>query len=276
MQIVTGFTGANHITSNDDQGRNQGIFGTGSYVLPVRSQFAATIVSANEIQIADGEGVMQGVHFRIEPTASDVVTINNGTQGMQRRDLIVARYERASETGVESVSLAVLTGTPAASNPVTPTPTGGDILEGSALAEMPLYRVTLNGVSITAVDPLFTVADSLETANESIMTLENKLNGIGDDGVRFFKSQIGANNSLTITSSEATRYVVIVNGAVAAAKSINVVDVNSSGTIHQAQALTGTNVTYSTATNRLTVNNSSTYGAFILVMQYHGADITIA
>ena len=35
MKIVTGYTGTPHITSNDQQGFNQGVFGTGNIVLGV-------------------------------------------------------------------------------------------------------------------------------------------------------------------------------------------------------------------------------------------------
>ena len=130
MKIVTGYTGTPHITSNDDQGLLQGIVGTGSYILPVSSQFAYTLISANELQISDGEGVLQGVHFRIDPGTTESVTIENGSQGMQRVDLVCVRYNKAVDTGVESVSLVVHKGTPAASSPVAPTPVSGDILAG--------------------------------------------------------------------------------------------------------------------------------------------------
>lgn len=173
MKIVTGFRGENHITSNDDQGRNQGIFGTGSYVLPVRSKFAATLVSANELQIGDGEGVLQGVHFRTEPTSTDSVTIENGSQGMLRTDLVCVRYEKNAETAVESVSWVVYTGTPAASNPVTPSYTEGDILAGDTVAEMPMYKVNLNGITVQSVTAMF----------ETLVSAEGLIELLGDTSI---------------------------------------------------------------------------------------------
>ena len=64
MKIVTGHTGVEHITSNDDQAKNQGIFGTGNMVLNLGQKFALTINSAVAVTIEDGEGIMQGVHDR--------------------------------------------------------------------------------------------------------------------------------------------------------------------------------------------------------------------
>lgn len=155
MQIVTGYKGEAHISSNDEQGKNQGIFGTGSYVLNIGSKFAATAITANDIQIADGEGVMQGVHFRVDPGTYDTVTIENGEQGVKRKDLIVCRYTKNASTGVETTEWVVIKGTPAASNPVRPSATSGNILAGDVVADMPFYEVNLNGINLSGITPLF-------------------------------------------------------------------------------------------------------------------------
>ena len=53
MRIVTGYKGEAHITSNDDQGRNQGIFGPDRYVLWVGNKMATTASGTNAVQIAE-------------------------------------------------------------------------------------------------------------------------------------------------------------------------------------------------------------------------------
>lgn len=160
MKIVTGYTGETHISSNDDQGRNQGIFGTGSYVLNVGNKFEATLVDANTVQIQDGEGVIQGVHFRVLPGTVDSVSIENGTNGYNRIDLIVARYTKDAVTGVESVNWAVITGTPTASTPTVPEYNEGDVLAGDTLAEFPIWQVNLNGLTPTLSNPNATAVKS--------------------------------------------------------------------------------------------------------------------
>ena len=157
MKIVTGYAGQAHITSNDDQGLLQGIFGSGNYILPVRGRFAATLISSNEMQIADGEGLLQGVHFRVEPETNDSVVIENGSQGMQRIDLVCARYQKDPGTGIETMSWIVKKGTPAASNPATPSVTPGDLLAGDTLAEFPIYSIRLNGITVQSVTLLATI-----------------------------------------------------------------------------------------------------------------------
>lgn len=149
MNIVTGYTGTPHITANEAQALNQGIFGGNNYVLNVGSKFSATLVDANTITIEDGEGMIQGVQFRIAPGDTEDVTIENGTTGYKRIDLICARYTKDAQTGVEAVNLVVVEGTPSASTPSTPTINTGDVLLGGSPVDFPLYEVDLDGLTPT-------------------------------------------------------------------------------------------------------------------------------
>lgn len=176
MQIVTGYRGEAHITSNDDQGRNQGTFGESSYVLSVGSKFAATIASVNEIQIADGEACMQGVHFRVDPGTYDSVAISNGTAGMNRKDLIVCRYTKDGTTGVETCAWTVIEGTPSSGTATRPSAVSGDILGGDLTADMAFYEVVLSGVNVTAVNALFSTLLSMKELQTLITTAGTNIN----------------------------------------------------------------------------------------------------
>lgn len=150
MKIVTGYTGKSHITSADDQGRNMATFGTGSYVLSVGSEFACTMVSTNKAQIADGEGVLQGVHFRIESAEVDQLDIDSGTTGTYRKDLICAEYTKSDEN-IEAVSLVVIKGTESSSSdPAEPSYTTGTIRDGAVKVDFPLWELDFEGVNVTA------------------------------------------------------------------------------------------------------------------------------
>ena len=172
MKIITGYKGEAHITSNEIQGENQGIFGTGSYVMNVGNKFSPTRISANELQISDGEGVIQGVHFRVDPGTYDSVTIENGAQGMNRKDLVVCRYTKDAETGVEQTEWVVKKGTATSGTATRPSATSGNIRTGSTLAEMAMFEIVLSGINVTAVNPLFSVLKSMK----ELLDLENELN----------------------------------------------------------------------------------------------------
>jgi hypothetical protein len=111
MKIITGATGETHVTSNNDGEFNSAIFGTGLIVLNLGNQLAYTVVDNNTITIADGDLVFQGRHALIEPNTTDTLTITTGTVDINRNDLIVAHYEIDTDTGYESLTLEVLTGT---------------------------------------------------------------------------------------------------------------------------------------------------------------------
>lgn len=149
MNIVTGYTGTPHVTANEAQALNQGIFGSENYVLDVGEKFSATLVDANNITIEDGEGVLQGVQFRIAPGETENVTIDSGTTGYNRIDLICARYTKDVQTGVEAVNLVVIKGTPTSSTPSEPSYNSGDILAGDSPVDFPLYKVTFAGLTPT-------------------------------------------------------------------------------------------------------------------------------
>lgn len=174
MNIITGYRGEPHITSQQKRNTNIGIFGvTPMIVKGVGSELAATIVSANSITIADGMVVCQGCTAEITRGTSESITIENGEQGMLRTDLIVVRYSKNSGTGVEDMQLAVIKGTPAASNPQTPAHTSGTIANGDVLAEFPLYAVNIDGISIDSVTLLM---DKTSVVN----WINTVLNKIGD------------------------------------------------------------------------------------------------
>ena len=164
MDIVTGHVGSAHVTSWQDRDLNQGIFGPGTYILNVGSKLAATIISNNEIRIADGTLVMQGCQGVIQKGTYDTISIDNGTQGLKRNDLICAQYQKSG--GVESMSLVVIKGT-AAATPVDPSYTTGDIQNGDTPVQVPIYRVVLNGLTVESVTALVNEVGNLEGVGEA-------------------------------------------------------------------------------------------------------------
>lgn len=158
MQIVTGYTGTEHIKSMHDRSRIAGISGLGTYILNTGSKLAATLQSANTVRISNGDLVMQGTHATIEAGSYQDITIENGTQGQKRNDLIVARYEkRAQNPQTESVTLKVIKGTPTTGTPADPSYEEGNILAGDLVAETPLYRVPIDGITPGEPVPLYDV-----------------------------------------------------------------------------------------------------------------------
>ena len=161
--LVTGHAGVGHVTSADAGLFNAGICGTGRYVLKSTGQFAHTLVNNNEIKIGSGDLVDQGRHISIAPNTDVTLSIDNGSQGKKRIDVVAMRYSKNTSTGVESAALVILKGTEVASGS-TPTPaavTQGDILTGATTDDTPLYHIAIDGLQVTGVTPVFEMMSSI-------------------------------------------------------------------------------------------------------------------
>ena len=168
MEIITGFTGAKHVRSEQDRDINIGTFGEESYVLQTGMKMEAEVSSNNEIKIRDGVIMHQGCAASIKKNTYDTVTIVNGSQGMKRIDLIVARYQRNQDDGKEFMRFVAIQGTPAESNPAVPSHITGDIQSGDAVADMPMYKIIIDGLNITEVQKVFSEAPNIAELNRKL------------------------------------------------------------------------------------------------------------
>lgn len=197
MEIITGYTGKPHVTSEQDRDVNIGVVGEGSYVLQTGMQLAAEVSSNNEIKIRDGVLMHQGCTASIKKNTYDSLTIINGSQGMKRIDLIVARYEKNQDNRTEGLDLKVIQGTPAESNPVVPEYTEGDIQAGDYVADMPMYQVIIDGLNITEVKKVFEVAPGIDALKKEIAELNSKIKNFNTDKTLWSGSVINQNVELS-------------------------------------------------------------------------------
>ena len=226
MDIITGYTGSPHVTAEQDRDINIGIFGNESYVLQTGSQLTAEVSSNNEIKVRDGVIMHQGCAASIKKNTYASLTITNGSQGMKRVDLIVARYSRDPSTNEESLALKVIQGTPSENSPTVPGYTTGDIQSGDLVADMPLYQVILNGLNITEVKKLFSLQGSIAELNSNLAKANNILTNMESNLMAINTYSVTLNNSNIKTSDswiECNRIgnLVMVNGCVKITKAVN-------------------------------------------------------
>lgn len=209
MEIITGFTGAKHVRSEQDRDINIGTFGEESYVLQTGMKMEAEVSSNNEIKIRDGVIMHQGCAASIKKNTYDTVTIVNGSQGMKRIDLIVARYQRNQDDGKEFMRFMAIQGTPAESNPAVPSHITGDIQSGDAVADMPMYKIIIDGLNITEVQKVFSEAPNIAELNRKLQA-DNDWSTYSDNGWTLKYRHITAN----LISVEASRTSTGNNAAV--------------------------------------------------------------
>lgn len=177
MELVTGRAGSPHITSQQDRQKHQGVWGTGVYILKTGNNLEPVVQSSNSIQIKDGALMTQGALISVKVGTVDEVTIANGSQGMQRKDVIVARYTYNQGTNTENAEWAVVQGTPAASNPQIPQIKEGDIQAGDATVDTSVFIVTMDGINITSVDVVPELAPDIAKLKTLIDELNGKMTG---------------------------------------------------------------------------------------------------
>lgn len=197
MELVTGRAGSPHITSQQDRQKHQGIWGDGAYILATGNQLEPQVQSSNKILIKDGALMFQGALFSVKVGTTDEITINNGNQGMQRKDLVVARYTYDSAQQIESAEWVVIQGEPAESNPVAPSGTNGDIQEGDATVDCPFMIVNLDGINVTGVDIIPEVAPDIPTINASLSELIGKFGIIAQKKTKDNRINISAGQKAT-------------------------------------------------------------------------------
>lgn len=172
--LMDGYAGGPHITETQIGLANQATFGADDYVLEGGRESEAQVLTNNSIRIFDAVYCIQGRRDVIPASGYTDVTIANGTQGMNRNDIIVRRYKKNESSEIESTEYAVIKGTPNAGTAVDPEVTIGDIRSGATLHEMALYRVKLTGLNITAVEPMFNILKNMATLQKEFTELNSK------------------------------------------------------------------------------------------------------
>ena len=156
FEIVDGMTGTKHISSDDLAALNTATVGKADCVLKYGNDFALTMASANSATLGTGVGMVGGKRFWNQVATS--LTIQSGTQGQKRNDLVVARYAKTS-AGIESITPVVVKGTPTTGTPADPATTANDLK---------LWRVPLNGITVGTPVKLFSPVTPLATLGDSV------------------------------------------------------------------------------------------------------------
>ena len=169
IELVDGKAGVAHISSEDKAIIHQAKFSKSDVVFDWGDAFKCSMSSSNRATVGTGCASIQGLDWHI--TSAESVTISNGSQGMKRNDIICAHYHRDSTSGIETVKLVVLKGSPNATAAADPTIPSGKILSGAGDAYMPLWRIPLDGITVGTPVRLFTPRGALwDSVTQTLIT----------------------------------------------------------------------------------------------------------
>ena len=157
--------------AEDDAAIFQSIFGEDG-VSTTGQACKATVLSNNKVRIADGV-ICVGGHFARIPYGDYIdCEIENGQSGKNRNDIIVARFETTGTGGIDTYTCEVKKGT-AGSTATDPEIVQEDLYKAGKVRELPLYRVKIEGLSITAVEQLFTLRKTNEELEKELESLNS-------------------------------------------------------------------------------------------------------
>lgn len=176
FEAVDACFGTPHISSDDLAALNEATIGKRDCVMKWGDDFKAVMTNANTCLVGTGVGMVGGKRFWNQAAVS--LTVQGGTQGQKRNDLIVARYAKTS-AGIESITPVVVKGTPSTGTPADPATTSNDLK---------LWRIPLDGINagtpvrlFEPVIPLATLGDSVSPSKtywgSTVVRLEQGSNG---------------------------------------------------------------------------------------------------
>lgn len=163
FEIVDGMTGTKHISSSELAILNVATIGAWNCVLSYDSNFKLTMTDSNHATLGAGAGVAAGRRFLNK--ASTPLTIQSGTQGQNRNDIIAAEYKKTS-AGIESVELVVIKGTPTTGTAADPN-VSNDCVK--------LWRVPLRGITVSTPQRLFAPVTPLLYSTNYVDPVDRRL-----------------------------------------------------------------------------------------------------
>lgn len=164
-----------NITAADDAAIFQSLIGSDG-VLSIGNKFAVTVISNNDVRVSDGVLCVGGHMGRISYGDYNDMTIENGILGENRNDIIYAKFLISGN--YDTFTLEVKKGDSVAGTANDPALTQGVLYENATLREFPLWRVKLEGLSIVAVEQMFTLVPTIPELEAKFNELNSNLNGI--------------------------------------------------------------------------------------------------
>lgn len=176
MENITAYTGEAHVTSNQFRAIISSLTGVGSYIADIDEHLEPELSTGNTVKIHSGVLFHHGHVMRVPPGTYDLVTYINGTQGMKRIDLVVARYTKNSSTKKETSEWVVIQGTPDASSPVAPDYNEGNMQDGDLIDDCPVFEMHFDGINVTEVKKLVEVTKNIDDLRQGYDELYSTLN----------------------------------------------------------------------------------------------------
>jgi hypothetical protein len=143
-----------------------------SGILDRFNNLACTKISDNSVQLNSGIYSLRGFLLAVEPGTTANLTIDSGTAGQKRNDLVVAELVKSGGgVGIDTLQFKIIKGTSTSGIPVDPTLVQQDVNAAGVTCQEALFRVKLDGVTIMTIEA---VASLIGNAASLAAAIENR------------------------------------------------------------------------------------------------------
>lgn len=153
ITIYTPDSATPHIYAEDDAQIHRALIGSSGITL-ADNQLACTIVNDNTVRLASGLYSMQGYMLAVQSGTTQDLTVDSGSAGAYRHDLVVADFVRGGGDTADAFEFKIVKGTNAssASGAEDPALTQDNLTTGGSHRQEALYRLNINGTDLATVE----------------------------------------------------------------------------------------------------------------------------
>lgn len=153
ITIYTPATAEPHIYAEDDAQVHRALIGSSGITL-ADSKLACTVLNANTVRIASGLYSMQGYLLSVVSGTYQDLTVDSGSAGAYRHDLVIADFVRGSGSTADAFTFQIVKGTNATSEAgaADPSITQDDLTDSGSHRQEVLYRLLISGTDTPVVE----------------------------------------------------------------------------------------------------------------------------
>lgn len=174
MDLLTSYKGKAHLTSMQFRALIESICGSESRIANLDEKMILELAENNTVKIRSGILIHHGAVMQVKRGTYDPITYQNGSQGMKRIDLIVAKYSKSADTKIEDAEWEIIQGEASDSDPVVPTFTEGDMQDGDLIDRCAFAELHFDGINVTEVKQLVPVARNTKELEAELDELNRK------------------------------------------------------------------------------------------------------
>ena len=152
ITIYTPDSATPHIYAEDDAQIHRALIGSSGITL-ADNQLTCSVVNDNTVRLQSGVYCMQGYMLVVQGGTNQDLTVDSGSAGAYRHDLLVADFTRGGGDTADTFEFKIIKGTNATSAAAATDPsiTQDNLITGGSHRQEVLYRITISGTEISGI-----------------------------------------------------------------------------------------------------------------------------